>query len=183
MIFSELRNYAEGKHGVGTWNVWLKQADLENRSYLALREYPDVEFRALFAAASFQAGRPMASVLEDFGEFIVPALMKMHGHLLRPEWKTIDVIDHTEGSIHTVVRVQNSGATPPRLVTTRLNPDEVMLVYSSPRQLCSLAIGIGTGLAKRFAENIYISQKVCMHKGTAHCEILFRKVRERSIVR
>jgi hypothetical protein len=34
----------------------------------------------------------------------------MFGHLLLPEWKTIDVIDNTEGTVHTVVRVKNPGA-------------------------------------------------------------------------
>jgi hypothetical protein len=178
IIFSELQNYAESKHGKGTWDAWLAKAGLGKRVDLTLREYPDAEIEALLAAASSMAGRPIAAVLEDFGEFIVPALMKMHGHLLRPGWKTIEVIDNTEGTIHTVVRVKNPGAKPPQLQTKRISSDEVMLVYTSPRQMCSLAIGIDNGLAKRFHENIYISQKVCMRKGADHCEIFFRKIRE-----
>ena|SRR3989442_15674555 len=85
IIFSELRKYAETKRGSGTWNALLKQANLGNKVYLPLEEYPDAEVVALVSA----------TVLEDFGEFIAPALMKMYGHLMRPEWKALDVIDNT----------------------------------------------------------------------------------------
>ncbi len=97
-IFAELQKYAETKHGKGTWNQLLKKAGLENKVYLPIKAYPDTEVVGLVAAASSMLGLSVAGVLEDFGEFIAPALMKMFGHLLIPEWKTIDVIDNTEGN-------------------------------------------------------------------------------------
>ena len=178
MIFSELQNYAETKHGRGTWNALLKKAGLKSRVYLAVREYPDADMVALVLAASAMTGLPVSAVLEDFGNFIVPSLMSLYRHLLKPEWRAIDVIDHTEGTIHSVVRVKNHGAKPPQLKTKRLSPDEVLLVYTSPRQMCALAIGIGTGLGQHFHENIEAKQTMCMHKGAPRCEILFRKVKQ-----
>ncbi len=47
IIFSELRKYAEAKHGSGTWSALLKQANLGNKVYLPLQEYPDAEVVAL----------------------------------------------------------------------------------------------------------------------------------------
>jgi hypothetical protein len=41
-------------------------------------------------AARYRSGR----------DSLAPALMKMFGHLLLPEWKTIEVIDNTEGTVH-----------------------------------------------------------------------------------
>ena len=93
MIFSELRSYAEGKLGPGAWNAVLKRAGLEQSVYLPIQEYPDCEASALIAAVSTATRRNLSLVLEDFGEFIAPTLMKLHGHLLLPEWKTIDVIE------------------------------------------------------------------------------------------
>jgi predicted hydrocarbon binding protein len=176
IIFSELRKYAETKHGSGTWSALLKQANLGNKVYLPLHEYPDAEVVALVSAASAMTGQTVPTVLEDFGEFIAPALMKMYGHLMRLEWKTIDVIDNTEGTVHTVVRANNPGANPPNLKTVRLGKDEVTLIYTSPRQMCALAIGIGRGLAKYFEETIAVNQTMCMHQGAPHCEIVFPKV-------
>jgi hypothetical protein len=125
IIFSELQSYAETKHGRGTWAALLRKANLENRIYLAVQEYPDTEIISLVMAASAMTQLPVSAVLADFGQFIVPSLMRMYGHLLRPEWRAIDVIDHTEGTVHAVVRTKNPGAKPPRLKTQRLSPNEV----------------------------------------------------------
>jgi predicted hydrocarbon binding protein len=54
-----------------------------------------------------------------------------------------------------------------------------MGVYNSPRPMCSLAIGIGRGLARQFKENLTIRQARCMHKGDPECEIVYRKVPNR----
>ena len=89
--------------------------------------------KRMVMAACAMTGLPVSPVLEDFGQFIVPSLMRMYGHLLKPEWRAIDVIDHTEGTVHAVVRVRNPEAKPPRLKTQRLSPDEVLLAYTSPR--------------------------------------------------
>jgi hypothetical protein len=176
IIFSELHNYAEAKHGQGSWDVLLRKANLGNRVYLSIQEYPDAEIVSLIMAACAMTGLSVSAVLEDFGQFIVPSLMRMYCHLLEPEWKAIDVIDRTEGTVHAVVRVKNPEAKPPKLKTRRLSPDKVLLVYTSPRQMCGLAIGIGTGLGLHFGEKIVADQTVCMHKGASRCEILFRKV-------
>jgi hypothetical protein len=130
---------------------------------------------ALVSSASSMTGLSVGAVLEDFGEFLAPALMKMFGHLLLPHWTTIDVIDNTEGTVHTVVRVKNPGAKPPELRTIRRGPGEVVLVYTSPRQMCALAIGIGKGLARHFKEDVIATETMCMHKGAPKCEIVFRK--------
>jgi len=82
IIFAELRNYAETTHGKGTWNQLLRKAGLENKFYLPIQAYPDTGLVGLIGAASSIVGLPVVDVLEDFGEFIAPALMKMYGHLL-----------------------------------------------------------------------------------------------------
>jgi len=75
------------------------------------------------------------------------------------------------------VRGKNPGAKPPELQTVRRSYDEVVLIYTSPRKMCALAIGIGNGLANYFRENITSIQTVCIHKGAPKCEIVFRKIR------
>jgi hypothetical protein len=176
LMFAELQKYAEAQHGAGTWLKLLEKAGLGDRIYLPVQEYPDADLMALLLAAASMAGKPVAGVVEDFGEFIVPSLMKMYGHLLKPAWKAIDVIDHTEGTVHAVVRVKNAGAKPPQVKTKRVSPEEVLLIYASPRQLCALAIGIGRGLGKHFQESIEAREAMCMHKGADRCEITFRKI-------
>jgi predicted hydrocarbon binding protein len=152
-----------------------KEQRLTGRTYLPIKDYSDADAIALVGAASALTGLRVASVLEDFGEFIVPDLIKMYGHLLKPEWNTIDVIDNTEQTVHSVVRIKNPGAKPPQLQTVRRSTDEVSLNYSSPRKMCALAVGIGRGLAKHVREKVEITQTTCMYNGASQCEIVFRK--------
>jgi hypothetical protein len=121
------------------------------------------------------SSQPVTVVLEDFGVFLALPLMNMYKHLIPRGWKTLDVIEKTEETIHHVVRVQTPGAKPPVLQTIRRSEDEVVLIYGSPRKLCSLAIGIARGVAKQFNETIEVTQTKCMHNGAPHCEIVFRK--------
>jgi len=113
--------------------------------------------------------------VEAFGEFIAPSLLKMYRHLLKPNWKSLDIIEHTEGTVHAVVRTSDKNALPPKLLRRRTGPDTVILVYDSPRKMCALAIGIGKGLARHFKETLSIDQTQCMHKGGKFCEIVYRK--------
>jgi Haem-NO-binding len=174
IVFSELRKYAEEKHGPGTWNALIKRAGLEGKMYLPLNAYPDEDALALVEAASAVTGLPSSTVLEDFGMFIAPGLLKMYGHLIARDWKSLDIIQNTEVTIHTVVRINNPGARPPELQTVRLAKDQVRLIYTSPRKLCHLAIGIGKGMALQFHENLSATQKRCMHRGAKYCEIVFK---------
>jgi hypothetical protein len=174
IIFSQLRKYVETKHGSRGWSTLLNDARLENRAYLSVSEYPDAEMEALISAAADMSGQSATVVLEDFGVFIAPPLMNMYGHLIPGDWKALDVIEKTEETIHHVVRVQTPGAKPPVLHTIRRSEDEVVLIYSSPRKLCALAIGIARGVAKQFNETIEITQTKCMHRDAPHCEIVFR---------
>lgn len=175
IVFNELKRYAETKHGAGTWKALLTKAGLEGKEYNPLSHYPDQDIAALVSAASAATRTPSALVLEDFGEFIAPSLLTMYANLILPRWKTIDLIDETEGTIHAVVRQRVKNAAPPKLATKRVSPEEVILTYDSPRRMCSLAKGIARGLAKHFKETVSIDEKQCMHHGAASCIIHFRK--------
>lgn len=175
IVFAEFRKFAEEKLGSDAWNTLRTNAGLARKMYVPVQEYPDSEIAALVGAASKLTGRPAFDLVQDFGEFITPALMGMYFHLIKPSWRALDVIEYTEGTIHTVVRVNSPGARPPKLKTTRLGVNEVLLVYDSPRRMCALAIGIGYGLGTYYKEKIVAQQTQCMHQGARSCQIVFRK--------
>jgi hypothetical protein len=94
--------------------------------------------------------------------------------LLKREWRTLDVIEHTEETIHRVVRMRQPGAQPPLLRAERTSPNEVVLFYDSPRRLCAVARGIGRGVANHFQEPIVIEERRCMHRGDPGCVIAYK---------
>jgi hypothetical protein len=175
-IIAGLKKYVDKKMGPGNWQKLLHSAGLDSKSYFPIQAYPDEDVVALVRAASAQTGLSVPRILEDFGSFLAADLMAMYPMLLREGWRTLDVIEHTEESIHKVVRARESGATPPRLSCTRIGPDRVRLLYDSPRKMCSLAKGIAKGVAAHFRENILIEEPQCMHKGASTCELIISRI-------
>jgi hypothetical protein len=170
-ILMELGKYVERKVGQGAWEKLQTDSGLGPRLYVPLQNYPDQEAMALVSAAAHKAGVSVPALLEDFGEFIVPDLLKVYGFLVAPGWKTLDLIASAEQAIHEVIRRSNPKASPPRLKCERPSQEEVVVVYSSPRKMCGLAKGIAKGIAKHYQERVAIQERACMYRGAPQCEI------------
>ena len=177
LIFLQLQKFAQQTAGATAWKTLVREAKLPTKSYSAVGVYPDEELIALVDAASRVFNQPVAAIFEAFGEFIAPELIRLYGRLLQAEWKTLDVIENTERLIHAAVRVGNPGASPPVLECIRTTRDELQIMYSSQRQMCSLAKGIVKGLASHFGETVSLAEDACMHKGDPFCAL--RVVRHR----
>ncbi|MEA2463964.1 MAG: hypothetical protein QOJ98_1711 [Acidobacteriota bacterium] len=175
IVFGELKQYVTARLGDTAWNELLADAAIGPKLYLAIQEYPDEELGAILQAACRRTALSAAEVLQDFGDFIGPHLVHMYRMYIQPEWKTLDVIEHTEERIHKMVRVQHRGARPPYLSTTRRSEDEIVIHYSSERRLCAFAKGIALGIARHYGEKIAIRDLTCMHKGGRTCEILLTR--------
>lgn len=104
IIVVELKKYVDTKVGGNAWQDLLAATGQAGKVYLASQTHPDEEVVALVTAASQATGTPVPAILEDFGEFIVPDLLKTFGAYVDPSWKTIDLIDNTETAIHKAVR-------------------------------------------------------------------------------
>ena len=97
----------------------------------------------------------------------------MYSYVIRPECRTLDVIEHTERVAHSAVRQKERGAAPPYLRAHQVNPNKLILSYNSPRKMCAFAVGMGIGLGKHFNESVVVKHIPCMYLGADHCEITF----------
>lgn len=176
LIFAQLQKYADTQVGPGTWQVLLNSAGKQGKIYMPIQEYPDQDLVDLVGAASAATGTPIPALLQDFGKFIVPSLVQMYGAFIKPDWTALDVIENTEQSIHTAVRIRNPGAQPPQLVATRVSENEVVVNYTSQRKLCSVAKGIAQGVCDHFGERVVITETSCMNMGGPACDIHVRKL-------
>ncbi|MGQ0544832.1 MAG: heme NO-binding domain-containing protein [Betaproteobacteria bacterium] len=175
IIYIEIGKFAQARIGEPAWQDVVRQAGVPQRLYYRVADYPDEEAFALLAGLSMKLQQPVGTVLEDFGEFVVPDLLRMSRYWLQPEWRTLEVIANTEQTIHETLRSEGSNTNPPRLRCRRTGPDEVVVTYDSPRRLCSLAIGIIRGLALHYDETIAITQPACMLQGAPACELVVRR--------
>lgn len=169
IILFELQRFLDSTVGPGTWDKALREAHLGGRVYNSLGDYPDEELYAIVGAASGIARMSNDETVEAFGTFIAPNLLHMYSMLIKPEWRTLDVIEHTEAVIHAVVRVTQQGAKPPELKCRRIGPDEIELRYDSSRRLCRLARGIVKGIAREYHEEVTVVEYECMHRGASAC--------------
>lgn len=180
IIFSELQRFIESTLGKGAWTKTLLAANLRGHVYNSLSDYPDADLFAIVEAVSKIARKSTAETIEAFGMFIAPDLLGMYSVLIKPDWRTLDVIENTEAVIHAVVRVNQKGARPPTLKCQRVAPDEIELRYDSERRLCRLARGIIRGIAHKYQEDIEIIEYECMHNGAPACVIHVRNARPKT---
>jgi hypothetical protein len=173
IILNQFQRFVMQRFGREAWPALVRTANVTlGEGLLAVDAvYRDADLMALLAAVTRASGLPATALLQDFGTYLAPTLLRVYEPLVDPAWRTLEVIEHTESAIHTVVRQRNPNATPPELRVRRVAPHEVAIDYRSERRLCSLAIGIVRGLAQHFAELVVITEPECMHRGDSRCLI------------
>jgi hypothetical protein len=174
IIFNQLRGYAQARLGEQGWERLLREAGLPSRMYLAFQSYPDEEAVALVSAASRLSGRSVRFLLEDFGEFLVPGLLKIYRAFIQPEWTILDIVEHSE-RIHERVR-RDPHAAPPTLECKRLDVSTTRVIYASPRKLCGVGIGFVRGLASAMRQPVDVQEQQCMHEGAPHCVFIVKRI-------
>ena len=171
-MFVELRKFIEDRQGGSAWDQVLAAAGLGPRIYLPITSYPDEELGAIVAAAARATGQPVPQLLEAFGEHVAPHLLAMYRHLLKPEWRTLDVLQHVEETAHRAVRIEQRGAAPPYLEAERQAEHRILIRYTSARRLCYVAKGIIRGLGHHFGDELEIHESTCMHQGGGQCLLI-----------
>ena len=171
LILTELKRFAGAQLGPAAWQGLLQEAGLEQRLYVSSGKYPDSEVTAIVRGLASRTGKDAQDLLAEFGRFIAPTLLSAFKPFIKPEWKTLEMIEHTEENIHRAARLHDPSATPPRLQVRRVNPQQVVIIYDSQRKLCSVAKGIAQGVAEHYRERVEISDLACMLRGKPSCTI------------
>ena len=156
LIHAQLEEFVETRYGADAWKTILSEAGLGDKTYLRNVTYADHEAAAIISAASKLTNKPADDLLESFGEFLAPTLIATYRQLIQPSWKTMDLLLHTEETVHKVVRLRDSGPQPSRLDFQRIGPNVLKFDYNSPRRMSALARGIIKGVAKHYGETVTI---------------------------
>ncbi len=171
-ILTAIRRFVTANHGTAAWYSILDEAGLGSKDHVNHLHYPDEEVFTIVGAASKATNMPPGQIVESFGSFVGKDLLKIYRPLIDPSWGTLEFLLHTEDTIHQVVRSRNTQAKPPSLVVSRVDDRNVLLEYSSARQLCALGKGIIRGVADCYEEEVEIVDQACMLQGDEVCKIL-----------
>jgi hypothetical protein len=171
LIVDEFQRYVEDRSGRPAWAAICDATGLPTVGDIS-RDYADSQFVEAVLVAASQRRMPLADVLFEFGEWVVPPLLKVYGVFVESRWDLFDVLEHTEVSMHRAVRLRDRAATPPTLSVLRVDADEVRIEYRSERRLCALARGIIAGLARHYDTEIELTEPNCMHRGDPACILM-----------
>lgn len=152
-LFILLRRYIEFNHGYSGWANLIESAGIENASYQMHEFYPTSELFAILKAAANVNGTTEHDLLEKYGEFLVPDLLLVYKKHVKPEWRTYDMLLHTENAMHGAVKHENEHSSPPKLLVTKKGPKQLIVDYYSHRRMAGMAVGIIKGIAKYYHEN------------------------------
>ncbi|SNR32336.1 Haem-NO-binding [Hymenobacter mucosus] len=174
-IFSLLKRYVQTQYDHSTWVRLVERAGLTAEQFDHKHVYPDEHMYALVGHAAEMTGIPAHELQEKFGEYLVPDLMYMYQRLLQPNWTTLDMLEHTEGTMHRQVRAEHVENSPPVLHVTRLSQNELLIDYVSERRMGALAVGIVRGVAKYYDEADQIEVEPTTSEDGAHVRIRVRR--------
>ena len=147
-----LKRYVQTQYDHSTWVKLKELSGLTEVDFDTRTVYPDQHIYDLIGRAGELTGIPAGELHEKFGEYLVPDLMYMYQRLVKPEWRTLEMLEQTEQTMHAHVRSEHAENSPPVLNVQRISENEVMIDYVSPRRMGGLAVGIVRGLAKYFDE-------------------------------
>lgn len=158
MIHTELRKFVVENYNEDAWETILANAGLKGKKYLTMQNYSDKETLAIVGAAVELTGIPLEDLLETFGKFIAPDLIRMYRALVQPEWKTKEFLLNIEGTMHKAVRDRNVGAKPPMLSFKDLGGNKLHFTYNSSRGMTPVAMGIMKGVAEHYDETVTVTE-------------------------
>ena len=156
-ILTLLKRYVQTQYYHSTWGKLMELSGLENVVNDHKTVYPDEHTYPLVGHAAEITGPSAGELHEKFGEYLVPDLMYMHQKPLKPEWKTLDVLEHTEPTKHKQMRQKHIQNSLPVLCVTRLGTNELMIDCVPMRRMSGLAVGTTRSLVACYDEAGHIN--------------------------
>lgn len=152
-MFVLLKRFIENSFDFSTWVRLLEDAHIDRSTYQMQEMYPTSEIAAIVESASKLTGISTYELMEQYGEFIVPDLMLIYNKYVDPEWRTYEMLLHTEEAMHSAVRREDNRATPPKVLVTKKGNKQLIVDYFSKRKMSCVATGIIKGIARHFHES------------------------------
>ena len=144
---------------------------------LASRVYDDKLLLAGVSAASNITGLSVEQLLHEFGRYFIMNGLTGHlcAYLLTQVESSRDLLLAMRAAHKQMGRLPD-GLTPPlfQYEVRAHRPQELVLLYDSPRHLCPLLRGAIEGAAERYGEKVDINERTCMKRGDALCRFEMR---------
>ena len=167
IFFVLMRRLVVSDSGPQAWVHLLRDAGLDDCVFTAERSYPDSYAARLLTTAATAAGVTQAELLEAFGRFAAPDLLREHPELVQPGWTTLECIERTA---HAAQQLMGSSD----LVAAHLPDGELVVTLTLPPRLCALAKGVLLGLGDHYGHVVHVAETGCQDEGHPGCTFAVR---------
>lgn len=134
--------------------------------------YPDSDLMILVERVCADLGIEKHAALRAFGRFAMPRLASRFEGFVRHHRHPKPFLCTVDGVIHVEVRKLIGRAEPPRIRYEDPAPLQLLLHYSSKRELCALFEGLLDGTADYFGVPFTIQKTACISRGAPTCDFL-----------
>jgi predicted hydrocarbon binding protein len=144
---------------------------------LASRVYSDDLLLAAVTVASQASAIPAETLLREYGRYFMTNGLTRHlcAYILTQVHSARELLLTMHDSHQQMSRLPESLTPPLFQYRTQANkPDELILIYDSPRKLCPVLIGAIEGAAERYGEQVEIVEQTCMNRGDLVCRFAVR---------
>ena len=152
-----LKRYVQTQYDHSTWGKLMELSGLENIANDYKTVCPNEHTYPLVDHAAEMTGPSAGELHEKFGEYLVPDLMCMYQKPLKPEWKILDALEHTEPTKRKQMRQKNIQNPPPVPYVRRLGTNELVIDYVPMHRMSGLAVGIMRSLVAYYDEADHIN--------------------------
>jgi len=138
---------------------------------LANRLYDDALLFAGVGAAHQLSHLPVNTLLREYGRYFILNGLTNHlcMYILSEVHNGRDLLLSMRDS-HARLRRTLDGLVPPLFDYEQASrPDEITLLYESPRQLCPILFGAIEGAAERYGQSVRVREQSCMKRGAQVC--------------
>lgn len=170
MVFDMLRDMVEDNYGLDGWQSVLDGAGSQGM-YVSTETYPDSELMALVASACEVTEIPADDLVFRFGQYMVTQFYQRFPQFFECSG-LLEFLLSVDRLIHVEVRKLFPDAGVPEFTYDDKQPDQLTMMYKSPRKLCRLAEGLIDGSARHFNQDYQLTHNVCMHSGSDCCHLV-----------
>lgn len=169
-LIVRLQEYIQNKYGKNSWTMILQSIKIPTtKLYFSQTNYADEEFYRIITEAIKLTGFTANQFFEDFGYSLGPVFLNTLKPMIKPTWKAIDVLEHIQEFNFHMLQQGEDPLNMGKFTAKRTGPDSIQLEYSSPRQLCHLAVGLFKAIANLMDEELTITQSSCMLHNSDKC--------------
>jgi predicted hydrocarbon binding protein len=171
IIFNLLESFISEGWGEDKYEEIFAACPLHTREpFVGPQSYPDADLLMIVAKAAEKLGIAAPAAVHAFGKYCFPKLAAKYPIFVRDHSHPKPFLQTIDNVIHVEVRKLFKDATPPRMTFVDPAPNELVMTYSSSRQLCALVGGLIEGVADYFHSPIRYEQTQCTQRGAPACE-------------